>query len=85
MPRTIEPGKRVRVKTTLVGARLGITPFALRGGEGVVTEVRTDATGPLVLVFLFDLGHCKPVRPESIVVHRERQKVHTNRNLIPRK
>ena len=72
VPPILEKGTRVRVKTTMLGKRLGITPIPRRGGEGVIDGVEIGRRGKVIYhVLVFRSGHRRPVYPKDLVVRRQ--------------
>lgn len=75
MPKTLEKGTRVRVKTTMLGKKIGITPIPRRGGEGVIKSTVIGRRGKILYnVMMFKDGKQRPVLPKDLIVRRQPRK-----------
>jgi hypothetical protein len=71
-PQLLEVGRRVRVKTTMLGKRIGITPIPRRGGEGVVSRVELGKRRKVIyIVTMLKDGRQRPVYPKDLVARRQ--------------
>ena len=66
---SIEKGDKVRLKTTTIGASLGIKPYRKNGGEAVVTSA--DPERNVYTVSLVRNNKQRTVRREDLVVHHK--------------
>lgn len=68
-PLVLEPGTRVRVRTTMVGKSIGVTPIPRRGGEGVVIGAKLCRRSKvLYTVTMSKDGRQRPVYSKDLVV-----------------
>ena len=73
----LERGTKVRLKQTTIGESLGIKPYALRGGEAVVSGSSIDSQGRVVYqVTILKNGRCRTVYRDDLVVHLKSNQKH---------
>lgn len=65
----------MKVKTTMLGKKIGITPIPRRGGEGIVSGVVIGRRGKIIYnITMLKDGRHRPVYPKDLVVRRQLKK-----------